>query len=70
MARFEAEFPLGLPEEYGILGGAFLDVGSVWGAKKPFLVGAANTFLDLNGDGIPDPVSRPIRDSAPTASST
>ena len=30
-ARFEADFPLGLPEEYGIKGGAFLDVGSVWG---------------------------------------
>lgn len=30
-ARFEAEFPLGLPEEYGITGGLFLDVGSVWG---------------------------------------
>ncbi|MFE3839164.1 outer membrane protein assembly factor BamA [Pseudogemmobacter sonorensis] len=28
--RLEAEFPLGLPEEYGILGGAFVDVGSVW----------------------------------------
>lgn len=27
----EAEFPLGLPEEYGILGGVFADVGSVWG---------------------------------------
>ncbi len=31
VARFEADFPLGLPEEYGITGGAFLDVGSVWG---------------------------------------
>ncbi|MBA3909233.1 MAG: outer membrane protein assembly factor BamA [Rhodobacter sp.] len=30
VARFEADFPLGLPEEYGISGGAFLDVGSVW----------------------------------------
>ena len=29
-ARFEADFPLGLPEEYGITGGAFLDVGSIW----------------------------------------
>lgn len=29
--RFEAEFPIGLPEEYGIIGGAFLDMGSVWG---------------------------------------
>jgi outer membrane protein insertion porin family len=31
VARFEAEFPIGLPEEYGIRGGLFLDVGSVWG---------------------------------------
>ena len=31
VARFEAEFPLGLPEEYGITGGAFVDVGSLWG---------------------------------------
>jgi outer membrane protein insertion porin family len=29
-AQFDAEFPLGLPESYGIKGGAFLDVGSVW----------------------------------------
>lgn len=31
VARFEAEFPLGLPEEYGISGGLFYDVGTVWG---------------------------------------
>ncbi len=31
VARFEAGFPLGLPEEYGISGGVFADVGSVWG---------------------------------------
>lgn len=31
VARMEAEFPLGLPEEYGITGGLFFDVGSVWG---------------------------------------
>lgn len=30
-ARFEADFPLGLPEEFGISGGVFLDVGSLWG---------------------------------------
>jgi outer membrane protein insertion porin family len=30
VVRLEAEFPLGLPEEYGITGGAFLDAGSVW----------------------------------------
>lgn len=31
VAKLEAEFPLGLPEEYGVRGGVFLDVGSVWG---------------------------------------
>ena len=30
VARFEADFPLGLPEEYGLTGGLFADVGSVW----------------------------------------
>lgn len=31
LARLEASFPIGLPEEYGIHGGLFFDVGSVWG---------------------------------------
>lgn len=31
VAKFEADFPLGLPEEYGINGGVFYDIGSVWG---------------------------------------
>jgi outer membrane protein insertion porin family len=31
VARLEASFPIGLPEEYGIFGGVFLDAGSVWG---------------------------------------
>ncbi|MCO4848942.1 MAG: outer membrane protein assembly factor BamA [Yoonia sp.] len=30
VARLEAEFPIGLPSEYGISGGAFIDYGSVW----------------------------------------
>ncbi len=30
VARFEASFPIGFPEEYGLFGGVFLDVGSVW----------------------------------------
>jgi outer membrane protein insertion porin family len=29
-ARLEAEFPLGIPNEYGLRGGVFLDAGSVW----------------------------------------
>ncbi|MGS4947697.1 outer membrane protein assembly factor BamA [Meridianimarinicoccus sp. RP-17] len=28
---FEADFPVGLPEEYGIRGGVFYDLGSIWG---------------------------------------
>ncbi|MFN0116012.1 MAG: outer membrane protein assembly factor BamA [Paracoccaceae bacterium] len=31
VAKFDAEFPIGLPEEYGITGGFFADIGSVWG---------------------------------------
>lgn len=31
VARFDLEFPLGLPEEYGISAGAFYDIGTVWG---------------------------------------
>jgi len=31
VARFEADFPLGLPSSYKISGGAFLHVGSLWG---------------------------------------
>ena len=30
VARFEAEFPLGLPEEYGITGALFYDVANLW----------------------------------------
>jgi outer membrane protein insertion porin family len=29
--RLDASFPLGLPEEYGIYGGVFGDIGSLWG---------------------------------------
>ena len=28
--KFEAEFPLGLPDEFGVTGGAFYDIGSIW----------------------------------------
>lgn len=45
VARFEAEFPLGLPEEYGVAGGLFLDVGSVWGLDDITKANAA----DLGG---------------------
>ena len=36
VARLEAEFPIGLPEEYGITGGAFVDYGSVWDVGNTF----------------------------------
>jgi outer membrane protein insertion porin family len=49
VARFEAEFPLGLPEEYGIRGGLFLDVGSVWGLDD-----RAGTAAQPNGDALVD----------------
>lgn len=41
VGSFEAEFPLGLPDEYGISGGAFYDISNVWD------VGAS-------GSGVPD----------------
>ncbi len=31
IARLEASFPIGFPEEYGVFGGVFLDTGTVWG---------------------------------------
>ncbi|MBD3788084.1 MAG: outer membrane protein assembly factor BamA [Sphingomonadales bacterium] len=42
--RLESEFPLGLPEEYGIHGGLFFDVGSVWGLDD--VAGATGTVDD------------------------
>nr|WP_310691057.1 outer membrane protein assembly factor BamA [Salibaculum sp.] len=39
VARLEAELPLGLPEEYGITGGVFLDHGSVWDIGQPMTKG-------------------------------
>ena len=38
-------FPLGLPEELGIFGGAFLDVGTLWGIDGS-LVGANGVVVD------------------------
>ena len=34
VVRFEAEFPLGLPEEYGLTGGLFYDIGNLWSLQK------------------------------------
>ena len=35
VARLEAQFPLGLPAEYNMRGGFFMDVGSLWGVDAP-----------------------------------
>ncbi|WP_146345343.1 outer membrane protein assembly factor BamA [Falsiphaeobacter marinintestinus] len=40
VARFEAEFPLGLPEELGLRAGIFYDVGNLWDLKNTDLSGA------------------------------
>lgn len=47
VGRVEAEFPLGLPEEYGIRGGVFYDVGNLWDLSDVNLAG--NTALGGNG---------------------
>ncbi len=39
--HLESEFPLGLPEEYGINGGLFMDIGSVWGLTNTSGTGGA-----------------------------
>ena len=42
VARFETQFPIGLPEEYGIEFGAFFDAGSVWGLDSAHVGKGAN----------------------------
>lgn len=54
VARFEAEFPLGLPEEYGITGGLFYDVGNLWDLSDVNLnggtvVGESGSFRHVVG---------------------
>lgn len=44
VARFEAAFPVGLPDEYGITGGLFFDVGTVWGLDD--VVGTGGAIVD------------------------
>ncbi len=46
VARFEAQFPIGLPDEYGISGGAFVDVGSVWGLDNATTTGQAGILYE------------------------
>ena len=45
-ARFEAAFPLGLPDEYGITGGVFYDIGTLWGLDD--VAGASLVDDDLH----------------------
>ncbi len=48
VARFEAAFPLGLPEEYGISGGVFADIGTVWGLDDTLGTGGVVVDDDLH----------------------
>ncbi len=40
VARFESDFPLGLPEELGLRGGVFYDVGNLWNISNVDTTGA------------------------------
>ena len=56
-ARFEAEFPIFLPEEYGITGGAFYDVANLWDLDDVNLsggdvVGESGSFRHVLGVSI------------------
>jgi len=46
-ARFEAEFPVGLPEEYGISGALFYDVGNLWGLNG---VNTTGGIVEVNSE--------------------
>ncbi|MEP1767503.1 MAG: outer membrane protein assembly factor BamA [Sulfitobacter sp.] len=57
VGRVEAEFPLGLPEEYGISGGVFYDVGNLWNLSDVNLnggtaVGSSGSFRHVIGFSI------------------
>ena len=54
VARFDAEFPLGLPEELGLRGGLFYDVGGLWGLQDvdtsgASIVGRSKSFRHVVG---------------------
>ena len=46
VARLEAEFPLGLPEEIGLRGGVFLDIGNLWDLDNVDTAGATIVGAD------------------------
>ena len=66
-ARFEAEFPLGLPDELGIRAGLFYDVGNLWNLSDVDLsggnvVGEGGSFRHVIGFSIFwDTVVGPLR---------
>ncbi|AZQ67539.1 outer membrane protein assembly factor BamA [Silicimonas algicola] len=45
--RFEADFPLGLPEEYGLSGGVFADFASLWGLDDTAGVATVDDSFEL-----------------------
>ncbi|MDE4174606.1 outer membrane protein assembly factor BamA [Phaeobacter sp. PT47_59] len=49
VARFDAEFPLGLPEELGLRGGIFYDVGNLWGLQDSNTAASAGSIVGQNG---------------------
>jgi outer membrane protein insertion porin family len=65
LGHAEIEIPLGSgARELGLRPSLFMDVGSVWGVKKPNLVGIGNAFADGSDTGdAPDAVLRPILNS-------
>ncbi len=46
-ARFEADFPLGLPEEFGLAGGVFLDFASLWDLDNTIGAAVVDDDFDL-----------------------
>ncbi len=44
--QVEAQFPIGTPEEYGLSGGVFADIGSVWGVDNVNIAG-----IDMRAPG-------------------
>lgn len=45
--RMEADFPIGLPEEYGISGGVFFDAGSLWSLDNTAGVATVDDGFEL-----------------------
>lgn len=51
--RLETEFPLGLPSEYGITGGAFLDYGGAWDVDTDIVANIdSNDFIGRTVAGV------------------